>query len=162
MPKCALPPHLQDRLHNDWIWPLSRVSRGFNAKGPRCGEGSPGYLPWPPKLVEGFDCTRWEWADLKGNHKEVYIPSFAGKEINASVYGLLWETENGDLIDFKDGWWPSIIQYKSEAGYLKLNPSFQCAWRTKPDWRRYYWRWGWRPDFDLYYNWGPFAGRNFE
>jgi hypothetical protein len=169
MPKCALPDHLKDKKHNDWIWPLSYIPRSANAKGPRCGKGKPGYLSWPPHLIEGYDVTRWEWSDRLGNHTHGIINDFKNKKINSSIYQSRWDIKdlntgkthkNVDLIHAD--WWPSIIQEYSEYGWLKLDPTFQCGWRTKPWWKKYYWRWGWRPDFDYYYNWGPYAGRNFE
>ena len=42
MPKECLPPHLQDKLHNDWPWPFNKISRNTTSF---CGE--------PPTLVEG-------------------------------------------------------------------------------------------------------------
>ena len=161
MPRCALPNHLKDRLHSDWPPGLKWIPRSFNAFGPRCGEGNPGYLLWPPRLVEGYDCTRWEWADLTGNNQQIYIPEFSGKVIGPEVYKVPWAYAGG-MVNLNEGWWPSIIQYESEYGYLKLTPSFQCKWRTRPEWRKFYWRTGFRPDFDFFYNWGPFLGRNFE
>jgi len=54
VPKCDLPEHLRERLHDDWIWPLSLIPRGFNAFGHRCSG-------WrlAPKLLIGYNVTRW-------------------------------------------------------------------------------------------------------
>jgi len=168
MPKCALPDHLKERKHNDWLWPMSLISRGANAKGPRCVEGMDGYLPWPPKLVEGYNIIRWEWSDLKGNHRQIFIPEFKGKKIDGGIYKHKWEYIEPDLgsqyeVDLKaEGWWPSIIQTTAPSGWMKLEPKFYCSWNMKHWYSRYYYRWGWRPDFEMYYNWGPYFGRNFE
>lgn len=169
---CALPDHLKGRLHNDWPPLLNRIPRSFSARGPRCpGQscecGGKGYLPWPPKLVEGFDVTRWEWCDLEGNRKEVYISNFYKTRIDKEIYKSQWKTinlETGGIItiDLNDNWWPSVIPTKSEYGWLKLDPDFYCQWRTKPSWRKFYFRYGARPDFDFYYSMGPYGGRNPE
>ncbi len=172
MPKCALPTHLQDKKHSDWTWPLSLIDRGWNAKGPRCKDHNDGgYLPWPPKLVEGHNVPRWEWANLAGHHREIFVPAFAGKTIGPEVYrmGRIQALERtGDIvqavsIDLQaENWWPSIIQYDMVRGWLRLDPKFYCSWDMGAWWKKYYFRTGWRPDAELYYNNGPFLGRKFE
>lgn len=168
--RCALPAHLKDRLHNDWVWPFSRIPRAYSAYGPRCPGSSPRHLPWPPRLIQGFDATRWEWCDeqsaVTGFRREVTIPDFEKRLIGPEVYREKWGAYEGDelkLIDLKDGWWPSIIPTTSEYGWLRLNPEFECRWRTTPSLKKFYWRSGFRPDFDYYYNKSRFyIGRNPE
>jgi hypothetical protein len=95
MGKCALPPHLREKLHNDWPWPFKKVSRGWNAYGPRCPEGSKGYLPWPPRLVEGKGIARWEMC--KGSI--IDIPDLANITVKGDdIYGnefMAWERNPG-------------------------------------------------------------------
>lgn len=170
MPICALPDHLKNKKHNDWPIGLRWIPRGISAKGPRCGVGNPGYLPWPPRLIGGFDVTRWEWCNEKGDRREIYIQDFLGITIEQGIYNKTWECleltypvfAKRLTVDLKDGWWPSVIPTTSEYGWLKLEPSFECRWRTRPSWRKFYWRWGARPDFDMYYNLTPYFGRNPE
>ncbi len=52
---------------------------------------------------------------------------------------------------------------------MKLSPEYHAWWkvmkRTKDGKTQHAanWRHGWRPDhLDVYYNWGPYAGFNFE
>ena len=171
MGKCALPEHIKNRKHDDWIFPLSLINRGFNARGPRCPIGSKSHEMWPPKLIEGFDVNRWEWSDLTGkNHTHGIIEPFKDKLITSSIYQVNWNIQDlntgethKDVDLIKAGWIPSVIQLYSRKGYLKCDPSFSCKWDMRHKLFRYYWRCGWRADaLDMYYNWGPFLGRNFE
>ena len=195
MPKCALPDkivtnkdgekvNLKDRLHDDWIWPLSKISRGWNAKGPRCGEGNPGYKKWPPRLVEGKSVVRWQKSGDKG---EILIPSFNEKYLTSEFVTdlkVLAVDVDSDSITFMEqafvnlnDYIPSTIQkYGSTKGWMKLDCGFQCGWRmirrrempgkTKEQTGEdlvWYWRFGWRPDIlDEYYNYGPYAGLNWN
>lgn len=181
MPRCALPDHLKDRRHNDWLPGLSWIPRSFNATGPRCGAGNPGYRAWPPRLVEGYGVTRWE---TSGADSIIEIPSFSG-DVDANIYGktvdaremkpghprygerfrvqirwepLLIQTDGsfkpGDLNVYS----PSAIQYFSKKGWMRLDPDYCSTWN-------WFWRWphgepkgfftrrGHRPDhLDIYYN----------
>ena len=110
MPKSALPDHLKERKHNDWIFPLSLLSRGVNAFGPRCGKGNSGYKPWPPKIVEGKSVTRWE---TSGADSIVIIPSLEDVKIDASVYGKVYKAidertgaELKILLEWREIEWP--------------------------------------------------------
>ncbi len=112
--------------------------------------------------------TRWEWCDEAGNQREIFIPDFEKKLITSGIYASAWvgiEHGTGAKVSVwlkQENWWPSVIPTTSEYGWLKLSPEFHCAWRQKAGWRNYYWRWGNRPDFDMYYNTTPYAGRNPE
>lgn len=179
MPKCALPDHLKEKLHSDWIWPLSKIPRAANAKGPRCGIGNNGYLPWPPKLIEGLGVTRWESNE---STSIIQIPDFLGYIKSDDIYGKTF-----DVIERKEGhadygkvfkvtlkwtevtyngstfspqqYHPSAIQSFSNKGFMKCDPYYYSSWRNKV----YFFRYGWRPDsLDVYYNWGPYLGINYE
>ena len=51
MPKSALPDHLKDKLHNDWIWPFSYIPRSWTA-----------YKLFPPITILKYNCTEtYEW-----------------------------------------------------------------------------------------------------
>lgn len=176
MSKCALPKHLQDKIHNDWPWPLSHVSRGFNAAGPRCGAGRDGYKSWPPKLIKGRGVCRWE---SSGAQSIIYIPEFDGVDIDGSiVYGsrvkalevnpghanygtykmveLNWvESIHSDGSFFPQQYSPSAIQYFSKSGHMQLSPNYYSTWRAFDfkdvdgvgRWSKgFFYRWGWRPD----------------
>jgi hypothetical protein len=183
MPKCALPPHLQSKLHNDWPFPLNRLPRAINAKGPRClGSacecGGEGYLPWPPKLVKGYGVARWE---TTGATSIVYVPEFRDRLIGpADLKGkrVAIERNDGpqlgqrfevDLIEA--GYSPSSLQLYSDKGWMELDPFYKTWHRVLKrdaegnpvEGRCPNWRVGWRVDhLDMYYNFGPFAGLNFE
>lgn len=111
----ALPPHLRNKKHNDWIWPLSLISRGSNARGPREDLISKDYLPWPPKLIEGRGVCRWETA---GAHSILYIPALENETLSLlsgyHVYGRSWmcvETNPGnpDFMKTKEVYFPFPI-----------------------------------------------------
>lgn len=174
MPKEALPPHLQNKKHNDWPWPLSYLPRSINAFGPRCGEGNAGYKPWPPRIVEGKSVTRWE---SSGAESRILIPALENVHIDASVYGKTYDAietagqkrEFKVTLEWRELFWPfseadkmmyspSTIQI-SKKGWLKMEPSFFVQWDADD----YFFRWGYRPDhLDVYYNYGPYLGRNTE
>jgi len=172
----ALPNHLKNQKHNDWIWPLSYLPRSVNAFGPRASKDSPRYRPWPPRIVEGYGVTRWE---SSGADSIILIPELSGKKITDSIYGKSFEaTElNGPapgrkiavLLEWRELEWPfstkdmamympSTIQ-KSRKGYLRTEPYHYVQWRDG----KYFFRYGYRCDsLDIYYNFGPYAGRNTE
>jgi len=172
----ALPDHLKKKKHNDWPWPMSYLPRSVNAYGPRAPKDSPRYKPWPPRLVEGKSVTRWE---SSGADSIIIIPDLINKKITDKIYGKTYEAieENGPtpgrkinvLLEWRELEWPftpkdramyspSTIQI-SPKGWLKMNPSFFVQWDNKD----YFWRWGYRPDhLDIYYNYGPYAGRETE
>jgi hypothetical protein len=174
MPKEALPEKLREKRHNDWIFPLSLIPRGWNAFGPRCGKGNPGYLPWPPRIIQGKSVTRWESTGAKSI---ILIPELEGVRIDSSIYGRTVEAieTNGPerkfkvKLEWRELIWPfseedeamyspSTIQI-SPKGWLKMEPSFFVQW----DAGDYFCRWGDRPDhLDKYYNRGPYLGRNTE
>lgn len=84
----ALPPHLRGRLHGDWIWPLNKISRGWNAYGPRVSRSAPDFLPWPPRLVAGKSVCRWETA---GGNSIILIAGLDNVEVTYDdVYGRRW------------------------------------------------------------------------
>lgn len=166
----ALPKGLREKLHTDWFGPLKKIPRGVNAYGPRCGEGSKGYLPWPPQLVRAYNAVEWETSRelLDGSFLtyKVFVPAFVNTEIGPEVYRHSWTVEkpdgSEDVIDLND-FWPAIIPKRAESGWIKLDPEFRCSWGGQPDkWYRWYARDGMRLDFELYYNYGPYAGRNPE
>ncbi len=187
MPKCALPEHLKERKHEDWIWPLSKINRGANAYGPRCEPGSKGYKPWPPKLIEGYGVSRWE---NNGAQSIIEIPSFKHENITSACYGSIvqaYERNSGNpmfgkLMMVKLEWVevkhtqgvftpqqysPSAIQSFSPKGFLKMDPSYYSYWKQldkKDHWERaIFYRFGNRPDhYDVYYNYGPFFGLKGE
>ena len=151
MPKCALPDHLKNRKHGDWIWPLSYISRGWSAFGPRCPGrdcqvcNGKGYRPWPPKLVEGKGVTRWENA---GASSILYIPSLSDKIINPDFYGTnirAWETNPANPYFNTEKWvsikweigntspnmyFPSALQRWSRFGYLRMTPRYWTIWKV--------------------------------
>jgi hypothetical protein len=92
---CALPPHMRDykgtgkvQPHQDWIGPLSWIPRSWNAAGPRCGQGRPGYECWPPILLEGVGVARWEGPRAES---VVFIPELEKAHVRmGDVYGKAW------------------------------------------------------------------------
>lgn len=173
MPKCALPDHLKNAKHSDWIWPFSRIPRSFNAFGPRCPFKSKGWKPWPPTLVKGYNVTRWE---NTGATSILYFPDLEGQEIDATIYGVtLKGIEEGSGLKVKTrltkkgDYSPSALQKRSARGYMVLDPFYRTEWRIL---KRYdddreplvlWYRIGYRPDHkDKYYNYGPTAGFHFE
>lgn len=88
----VLPYHLRNwrgtgrvKLHTDWPWLANKIPRSWNARGPRAKLDSPGYAEWPPKLVEGFDVTRFENA---GASSILWIPGLARRHVSANdIYG---------------------------------------------------------------------------
>ena len=147
---CALPEHLRDRLHNDWFWILKKIPRSFNAKGPRCGAGRPGYAPWPPRLVEGHGVARWE-SDFGNSILEV--PDLAKRAVKAAdVYGKSWTViernaghpdcgQTGTItLTWRELDWseieaghglhsPSALQKFSMRGWLRLAPDYFSCWK---------------------------------
>lgn len=184
---CALPDHLKERLHNDWPGPLKELPRSLNARGPRCGQGNPGYLPWPPKLVEGFGVARWE---TDGATSIIEIPALANRYVDSSIYGQTFEVieRKPGHPNFGQKWmqtltWveglhegqysPSALQKFSIKGWIRLSPDYRSSWKilirreepgkeTGEDTVKFS-RTGFRPDtLDLYYNFGPMAGLKWE
>ena len=62
MPDSALPENLRGRKHEDWIWPLNKISRGLTA------------FKWrmPPKLIIGYNVKTWETAAAKDTNTVEY------------------------------------------------------------------------------------------
>jgi hypothetical protein len=174
MSKCSVPDHLKEKLHNDWPFPMSRLPRSINARGPRCPKGSPGYLPWPPKLIKGKSVTRWE---SSGADSRIIIPELEGVEVDQSIYGKTFKAietagerkEFMVTLEWKELKWPFSLKDKmmyspsaiqiSKKGWLKMEPSYFVKWENG----KYFFRYGHRPDhLDIYFNWGPYLGRNTE
>jgi hypothetical protein len=180
--KCALPDHLKEKKHDDWPFFLRWIPRSANVKGPRCGKGSPGYLPWPPLLIEGKGVSRWE---TDGATSIIEIPDLANRTVKGSdVYGQTFSVierkgghpQYGQVRDITLSWVegmeiegqysPSAVQKFSREGWMKLDPGYSCGWRQLKKGKEepvLFWRYGWRPDhLDIYYNFGPFAGLKYE
>jgi len=178
MPRCALPEHLKDKRHTDWVWPLSYIKRSFNAFGPRCEQGTKGFRPWPPTLVEGYGVSRWEM-DGDG-HSIIEIPSFSERKINEDVYDRVHDAieKNPGHPGYDkwhrvrlikgEGYSPSALQKFSKKGWMKLEPWYIAQWRhikkvEDDEDLVFFHREGYRPDHqDIYYNWGPMLGLHFE
>lgn len=105
----ALPPHLRGRLHNDWPWPFNKISRGWNAKGPRPGKFASDFLTWPPRLERGAGVARWE---SSGGNSILFIPGLENVEINGVMFynrrWLVTEMNPGhpDFLKSKDMFFP--------------------------------------------------------
>lgn len=160
MSETALPPHLRGKLHGDWLWPFNKISRGWNAAGPRPGPFGPDYLPWPPRLVRGRGVSRWE---DPGARSILHIPALDNIEINGdSVYNRSWlatEMAEGhpDFMKAKDVFFPpwepanvydmkvnghyvqycepghyspSALQKFSQKGWMKLEPHYHAKWKV--------------------------------
>lgn len=155
MSDLALPPHLRGKLHNDWTWPLNKISRGWNAAGPRAPQGADDYMAWPPRLVEGKGVSRWE---NDGAQSILHIAALDKTTVRGhQVYGRTWlavEMNPGrpDFMKAKDVYipeWrpatvtdtpqqtcdpmqysPSALQKFSPAGWMKLNPFYHSEWRV--------------------------------
>lgn len=172
MPKCALPDHLKNLRHTDWPWPLSYLPRSINAFGPRCGRGSDGYKPWPPRLIKGKGVSRWETSGAKSI---IHIPMLDNATIGPEIYGRTFRVfENGKekivRLEWRELTWPfteeeaniyfpSTIQSYSPQGYMTMEPWYKSSWNQG----MYFVRMGYRNDaLDIYYNYGPYAGVNFE
>lgn len=61
MPDCALPGHLKGKLHNDWIWPMCYIPRGWTAFGHRCANWLTKWRQFPLLLI-GYGVRRWKTA----------------------------------------------------------------------------------------------------
>jgi len=53
MPESALPEHLRDKYHDDWIFPFCFIPRGWTA------------FKWsmPPRCLIGYNVMRWDTAE---------------------------------------------------------------------------------------------------
>lgn len=141
--------NLRDATHWDWpFWPLTKIPRAYNARGPRCGKGNPGYLPWPPRLVEGHGIARWE---NSGATSILEIPVLADITVKGEdVYGkelLAIERHPGNpefgkvfmkRLDWYEAEWddttihsPSALQKFSMRGWMRLDPLYTSSWRIK-------------------------------
>lgn len=173
---CALPEHMRERLHNDWPWPMSKLPRSLNARGPRCKGsacvcGGQGFKAWPPKLVKGFGVARWE---SNGAGSILEIAGFANVWIDAGVYGqevigvernpghpnfgaktlvkldwhaMPWADIDGGLAAYS----PSALQKFSDKSWMQLDPGYTAGHRLikrgqDGDDKALFWRYGWRPD----------------
>lgn len=163
----VLPEHLRNwqgtgkvKLHTDWPWPLSGIPRSWNARGPRAGQGNPGYLPWPPRLIKGRGACRWETA---GATSILQIPDLFREMTADQVYGKKWlcverKEDHPDfgqtgnvMLDWHEAhvmeaksaldgsiqtfvtpneYSPSAIQSFSPRGYLKLSPAYHSEWKA--------------------------------
>ncbi len=90
MPRECLPPHLQDELHTDWIWPFSYVPRAWNAycgKGP-IWETGPEYQS-KPIPDRGFKSAHtWDSAAF-GEHRSYWAITYSnGLHIR---HGYRWD-----------------------------------------------------------------------
>lgn len=158
MSELALPPHLRGRLHEDWIWPLNQIPRGWNAYGPREEKSAQDYRPWPPRLIEGRGVARWEMA----NGSVVFLHDLVNKRVDADdVYGKMWNAVemNPGMPDFykpkvvhipkweeatltevqqpdgtlkisvvPDNYSPSALQKFSRVGWMRLDPDYYSRW----------------------------------
>ena len=63
MPDSALPENLRGRKHEDWIYPLNKISRGLTA------------FKWrmPPKLLVGYNVRRWDTGE-RGDDSSLEYP----------------------------------------------------------------------------------------
>lgn len=141
MSDLALPPHLRGRKHNDWPWPFKNVSRGWNAKGPRCRSNPAtstsdpaSYLAWPPWIVEGYGVSRWESA---GGESIIHIPALDDFHITkgSDVYNRQWmavEMNPGhvDFLKVKDIFLP---RWKESSVYDVLRPNGLYEQHCEPD-----------------------------
>jgi hypothetical protein len=131
MPKCALPSHLREKLHNDWPWPLSKLPRSINAFGPRCAGaacecGGKGYRPWPPRLVRGRGVARWE---NTGASSILEIPDLVSREVKAAdVYGSTFTAieRNPGHPNFNQA--GSVVLSWREAAVIRVTSAPAGAW----------------------------------
>lgn len=133
MPSSALPEHLRSELHNDWIWPLCYIPRGWNAFGYRCKNW---FCKWreTPKLIVGYGVARWM---TNGDENLVETSEFQSR--------WLWWWQVPDWL--KD-YGPSPLQKFS-------NLSFSIVWpfHVEFHWGKFLFRNGCRWDsLDGYYN----------
>jgi len=135
MPECDLPPHLRGVKHNDWIWPLSGISRGWNAFGHRCSG-------WRrvPKLLIGYNTVRWMTHGDKDVMNIQWKKGLSFGGINMKNYG------------------PSPLQKFSKFGFSLVWPlhfEFHYQFGKKVLLFRIGARWD---SLDEYYNIGPYIG----
>lgn len=188
--QCALPDHLKDKKHDDWLPGLRWIPRAWNVKGPRCWVESSGYKAWPPKLIEGKGVVRWE---TEFAESRVYIPILSHAYVNRDIYGTrfrAYEEDTGEekwvTIEDKTLTWreieegkrtysPSAVQKYSLEGWMKLDCGYKARWnmlvqkefvgKRHPDNEDFvfFYRRGWRPDhLDVYYNKGFYVGLHWE
>ena len=156
---CALPPHLKNRLHNDWPPIVNHIPRSWNARGARCPRDSGGFLSWPPRLLRGKGIARWE---TTGANSIIYIKSLENVEVTGDmIYGMSFdavELNRGNpnykkIIKVKFPQWrpakvwdelvndryvqridfndyhPSALQKYSRKGYMVLDPYYKAIWK---------------------------------
>jgi len=111
MPRSALPVHLRDKLHDDWTWPFSLISRNWTSYklfqppvvivGRRVKDwvkGGPNpcqryawswYISWPLYFTITFGKSGWymrigcRWDDVDSYYT---IPSFVIKKIEGVLH----------------------------------------------------------------------------
>lgn len=170
----ALPHKIWNMRHDDHGWPTCHNWRGYDAYGPRAGEGHPKYFPPLPQLVVGRGITRWM---TSGDTSIIEIPLFQD-------YSVTWTTatipSTLEVVERKCGhplfgstqtvtkefllgnYAPSPLQKFSNKSYLETYPTHKSYHimfsKTEdycgdgPDDGVYFWRSGWRWDsYDNYY-----------
>lgn len=187
---CALTDDLIDSRdgigtpHDDWPPGLQWIPRSWNARGPRCGKGKPGYMTWPPRLIEGYGVSRWE---TDGSRSIIEIPILNDKRVDSEyIYGRKFfaierkknhPNEGKEFyvkLDWTEGmdvpgqYHPSALQRFSDRGYMVCDPSYRAYWylierRLGQEDLFWFLRTGWRMDsLGIYYNRGPMFGRKMD
>ncbi len=170
----ALPHKLWNMRHDDHGWPSCHNWRGWDARGPRAGEGHPKYFPPLPKLVKGRGISRWM---SLGDYSILEIPLFSDYKqewTEATIPDTLEviERRQGHPDDGKTftitkefllaTYAPSPLQKFSNKSYLEVYPTHKSyhimlnrtedVYGNGPDDTVYFWRYGWRWDsYDQYY-----------
>ena len=157
MPDSALPKHLQGRKHEDWIFPLSLVPRGWTAFK----------FFQPPKMLLGYGVKRWDMAsDRNTLNNYPYGERF--------LLGFQSTTHGANAIQKILGQWKFSFHITFP---LSFHFTIKLGKRSKPseeDIKRgvlqgydqthfIYGRVGFRWDsFDSYYNLGCFIGMAYN
>jgi len=136
MPKCDLPKHLRERKHNDWIWPLNKIYRGFNAFGHRCS----GWRRVPILLV-GYNCTRW----MTPGDRDVIL---VGWKAGLSCGNINMENYGPSPLQKFSKWGFSLVWPLHFEFHYQFNKGKVLLFRIGARWDSY----------DMYYNIGPYLG----
>jgi len=153
MPRQALPKHLQNRNHEDWLWPFSYIPRGWSAFK----------FFQPPKLLIGYNVRRW---DMPGDLMTIQDYPYG----TGWLFGFQSTTHGPNAIQKLLGTWRFsfhisfplcihfTIKYNKRRKWTKNDlekgeeQGYDCV-------RMVYGRIGFRWDsYDKYYNLGAFIG----
>jgi len=153
MPNSALPLHLQCKQHDDWIFPLSLIPRGWTAFK----------FFQPPKMLLGFNVRRW---DMPGDINTIKDHPYG----TGWLFGFQSTTHGANAIQKISGQWKFSFHITFPLSFHFTIKLWKRKKKSKEDIERgiihgydqthfIYGRCGFRWDSkDRYYNLGAFVG----